>query len=1031
MNVGSRAGKSWVEIRSGELFDLELQRIHRRTDRMFAALLLLEFVAILGAAFGVFPHTVTAASGIGVLRPGEVLLLATVLTLVPAALAVVRSGALATRCVIAVAQALVGAALIHFTGGRIETHFHIFGSLALLAMYRDWRLLAGFSLVVAHDHLLRGAYLPASVFGVTHAHPLRWLEHTGWVLFEDIFLYIGIRGGLRQTWAIATRQAELEQSAELMEEKIGERTAELASSERRLGETEQQLGAHFGHSPLAIVAWDRDFRVARWTGSATRIFGWQPEEVLGRSPRDWLWIPEEDRLRIWPRLQTLIRGEVSHLELETRNYTSSGQLVLCHSWTTAVRDKSGEVVSYFSLYQDVTEQDRVQRALAKSEERFALAVQGTSDGIWDWDLVEQRVWYSERHFDLLGYSQDELQSDPTHYLRFVHPEDQTEFRRAFERHLADGTTLDLEYRARHKSGAWRWLRARGQAVWDKAGRPVRMAGSTSDVTARWEAKEALHRSVQELAEARDRAEAGTRAKSDFLATMSHEIRTPMNGVLGMTSLLLDTPLTDEQREYAQTVRTSAEALLTVINDILDFSKVEAGKLQIEIMPCDARRAVEEVLDLLAPRAAEKGLDLAVTFGGSVPRTLLTDPGRLRQILLNLAGNAIKFTHQGAVVIEAEVRSTESGEALALTVRDTGIGIPAEALGRLFGQFEQADASTTRKYGGTGLGLAISRRLAGLMGGSLDVVSTPGFGSAFTLMLPGRWVESDDEELPSPRLDGLRLLVVDDLELARAVFEGQLRGAGALVVTAASAAEGLLRLEEESERGTPIPIVICDHLMPGTDGEGFARLARQRFGPHCPKLILTTSSGGGVKDRTPFTAVLAKPVLDRRLLGEVQRALELSRAETGVTHAVPDNETDRMQAGGARILLVEDNVVNQKVAAKMLRRLGCQVDVAANGLEALDMTSKFSFDLIFMDCLMPELDGFAATAQLRLRWGDNPQAPIVAMTANAMEGDRERCLAAGMDDYIAKPVDPPTLAASLRKWIPARATASNPQAHLPI
>ncbi len=803
---------------------------------------------------------------------------------------------------------------------------------------------------------------------------------------------------------------------------------ERKQSEEALRLAHDQLALHLEHSPLAIIEWDPEFRVLQWTGSAERMFGWKAEQVIGRRPGQFAWHVEDADRTAERALARLAAGETSHVALETENYTASGDAIRCRSWNTVVRDEKGRPRSFFSIVQDVTEHWQTQEALARSEERFALAIEGTTDGIWDWDIARGTAWYSPRLKELLGYTDAEIPNQLDALAGFIHPEDLEEYQSAIWRHLKERTPYLATYRARHRDGEWRWLEDRAHAVWDEAGTPLRMAGSTTDITARKQVEAALQQSVQELAAAKDRAEAGTRAKSDFLATMSHEIRTPMNGVLGMTSLLLDTPLNDEQAEYAEAIRTSADALLTIINDILDFSKVEAGKLQVEIAPCDPRQAVEEVLDLLAPKADEKGLELAVVFAPDVPERLLTDPGRLRQILLNLAGNAIKFTAHGEVILEAERRTAPNGEWLALTVRDTGIGIPPEALGRLFGRFEQADASTTRRFGGTGLGLAISRRLAELMGGSLTVESRLGVGSAFTLLLPARWVEGPEARAPELPLDGVRILVVDDLELARHVLERQLRSAGATVFAAPGAAEGMRVLEREAEAGAAIPVVICDHVMPGIDGEQFATMVHERFGAGSPRLILTTSSGRTVLDPGQFSAILGKPIPGRQLVTEVRRALACG---PGIGRQPAGTPAESPAPAGPRVLLVEDNVVNQKVAAKMLGKLGCRVELAANGLEALDMTARFRFDLIFMDCLMPEMDGFEATAALRERWGDHPYAPIVAMTANAMAGDRERCLNAGMDDYITKPVDLPTFQAMLAAWISSDHPTAHVEPHLPI
>ncbi|NTU81662.1 MAG: response regulator, partial [Chloroflexales bacterium] len=651
-----------------------------------------------------------------------------------------------------------------------------------------------------------------------------------------------------------------------------------------------------------------------------------------------------------------------------------------------------------ALQQELAERSRTEAALRDTSVRVTRILESITDAFFAVDLEWRFTYVNAEAERILGKHRGTLigQCLWEAFPRIVGTDIEAHHRRA----MAEQTPLQIEtYFA--PLDLWLELRdypsAEGLSVYFR------------DIGAQRQAQAAL-------VVAKEAAEAATRAKSEFLANMSHEIRTPMNAVIGMTGLLLDTPLVPEQREYVETIRGSSDALLTIINDILDFSKIESGKLELEQQPFDLRDCLESALDLVAPRAAEQHLDLAYQIDFTVPPTVIGDVTRLRQILVNLLANAVKFTARGEVVVRMTAATANSGHTeLHVSVQDTGIGIPADRLDRLFQAFSQVNASTTREYGGTGLGLVISQRLCALMGGKMWVESEVGVGTTFHFTVLAEPAPTQPKIYlrgTVPQLAGRRLLVVDDNATNRRILQAQAESWGMHAHAVSSGAEALRVVAQ----GPAFDAAVLDMQMPEMDGAQLAAALRARFTAQELPLVLLTSLGRRAEDMATglFAASIAKPVKASQLYEAFLEVLSGTKAAHATPSAKPMFDARLGERLPLRILLAEDHAVNQKVALSTLAKLGYRADVAANGLEVLAALERQPYDVILMDMQMPELDGLGATERIRRELPRSRQPRIIAMTANAMQGDRELCLSAGMDDYVSKPVRLEELIAALER-----------------
>ena len=665
---------------------------------------------------------------------------------------------------------------------------------------------------------------------------------------------------------------------------------------------------------------------------------------------------------------------------------------------------------------------RVKALLAQGREETQLWINSLDTIVTRVDPNMNLVVFNDSLKRLTGLEDSELLNKKLYQLSCVKPEDRRRIAQGFE--ICDqagffSTELDLIDRDGHDVPMLFTLRSICSADGTKAGYAAEGKSIVEQVALRIE-----------LEEARDAAKESARLKSEFLANMSHEIRTPMNGVLGMNSLLLDTELTQEQREYAETIQFSAEALLSLLNDILDFSKIEAGRLELENMAFDLPQLLESTADILAVKVHDKKLEFILDIDPGLPRHISSDPTRIRQVLINLIGNAVKFTEHGEIHVRAEVlRDLGSAYELRFSVRDTGVGIPEEKQKLIFESFAQADGSTTRQFGGTGLGLTISKQLAELLGGEIGVESEPGKGSTFWFTIRCEKAlsaeEEDDDDL-TLALCGVRTLIIDDNSTNRRVLRKMLEKLGCQSDEAQSGPDGLGLLRESYKKGQPYRMILLDMQMPEMDGLEVARLIQfEGLGEHTSIILLSSLDQTFTSEELlalGISMTIRKPIRSRDLAKALVEAAQVKRSykQAGPqVHVVSEKEAGEKEKSfqGVSVLLAEDNLVNQKLTVRMLERRGITVEVANNGKEAVDLFLRQSFDLILMDMQMPGMDGLQATVKIRiLEKKTDGHIPIIALTANAMAGDRERCLAAGMDDYLSKPIKPQKLYEMIEKCL---------------
>ena len=804
-----------------------------------------------------------------------------------------------------------------------------------------------------------------------------------------------------------------------------------------LAESEERYRATFEQAAVGIIHTSFEGKFLRCNARFAAIVGYTPEEVLRLNFSE-ITLPD-DTAKTFDLRPSMVAGTPA--TWEKRYIRKNGEFTWVRITCSAQKDSQGRFLHFISMVEDINERKQAEKGLLDARERMLLAARAGGVGIWDYDVMQDRLIWDEQMYRLYGCEEETSHSVWGTWLKKLHPDDLQRTTDEISAALVGAKDFDTEFRVVWPDGSIRHIRALAVIKRDSVGLATHMVGTNWDITAQKKAAEELLESNRHLSEetiragklAAEAAKANA-AKSEFLANMSHEIRTPMNGIIGVTNLLLDTNLDPKQREQARIVLGCGEALLALVNQILDFSKIEAGKLELETLDFNLRDFLDDFLSVAVLEAEMKGLRLHCECDARTPVRLRGDMNRLRQILTNLVGNAVKFTSQGEVAIGVSMdEETELGVLLRFAVRDTGIGIPDDKKGQLFSKFSQVDSSTTRLYGGTGLGLAISKELAELMGGKMGVQSEFGSGSEFWFTAHfGRESDRGEEQFLSAELQGLRVLIVEENAAAARSIEQRLTAAGmktSQVEDFPSALQALYRAVAEHH---PYRAVIVDLQSESIRGASLAEMIVTEPLLRETRVVLLEAMGSQSPAR-PLAdrgscAYIAKPVRGQDLIGALVSLLSkkgMAQPATSAAAASDSHGVGLFSNLDARVLLVEDNATNQVVAVGILKKLGLKVNVASNGAEAIAALESGAYGLVLMDVQMPVMDGLEATRRIRSSTSAkiDPRIPIVAMTAHALQSDRAKCIEAGMDDYVSKPVYAKALTEVLLRWLPQPASDS--------